>query len=396
MMSHDVAVVGGGPSGLQTARLLAAGGLRVVLFEAKPAVGADVVCTGIVGRELFSEFDLSDGSVLRDLRTMTIVGPAGRPLPYEHPSPFAWVVDRSRFDRDLGQKAARAGAEIRSGTRIVAAGITDQGVWLRGQGPEGEAETASAAVLVLATGIQGHLQKDLGLGAPKAFLSGIQWETEALPGLVPSMYVGTDVAPGAFGWAIPTADGRMKVGLITERDPRPPFRKLLRLVCPDGPEPDEREFRLKPIAQGLPERSAAPRVLAVGEAAGQVKTTTGGGIAYGLLGARVASDVILKSFRSGGRGRGGFAEYDRLWRAVLKREILIGSYMRRAFASLDDTRIEKLMDVARRDGVIPLIRAKGHFDWHSGLIIDLLRKAPVFRIFREVGRPPASLKKFWS
>ena len=54
------------------------------------------------------------------------------------------------------------------------------------------------------------------------------------------------------------------------------------------------------------------------------------------------------------------------------------------------------MDLARRDGVIPLIRAKGHFDWQSGLILDLLRKAPVFRIFREVGRPPASLKKFWS
>lgn len=396
MKSYDAAVVGGGPSGLQTARLLAAGGLSVILFEAKPAVGADVVCTGIVGREIFGEFDLADDSVLRDLRAMTILGPAGRPLLYEHPSPFAWVVDRSRFDRGLGQRAARAGAEIRTGTRVVSAGVTDEGVWLRGQGPAGEVETFSAAVLVLATGIQVRLQKDLGLGVPKSYLSGIQWETEARPGLEPSLYVGTDVAPGAFGWAIPTADGRMKVGLITDSDPRPPFRRLIRVALPDGPEPDEREFRLKPIAQGLPDRSAALRVLAVGEAAGQVKTTTGGGIVYGLLGARVASDVILKSFRTGTRGAGGFTEYDRLWRAVLKREILIGSYMRRAFAALDDARIEKLMDVARRDGVIPLIRAKGHFDWHSGLIIDLLRKAPVFRIFREVGCPPVSLKKFWS
>ena len=54
------------------------------------------------------------------------------------------------------------------------------------------------------------------------------------------------------------------------------------------------------------------------------------------------------------------------------------------------------MDVARQDGVIPLIRARGHFDWQSGLLVELLRKAPIFRIFREIGRPPALFKKFWS
>jgi flavin-dependent dehydrogenase len=137
-------------------------------------------------------------------------------------------------------------------------------------------------------------------------------------------------------------------------------------------------------------------VLVVGEAAGQVKTTTGGGIAFGLIGARVASDVILKAFRSGTQGSTAYAEYDRLWRAVLKREIEVGAYARRAMAVLDDAHIEKLMDVARRDGVIPLIRAKGDFDWHSGLIGDLLRKAPIFRIFREVGLPPGPLKGLWS
>ncbi|MDD8026460.1 MAG: NAD(P)/FAD-dependent oxidoreductase [Acidobacteriota bacterium] len=395
-MNCDVAVVGGGPSGLQTARLLASGGLRVVLLEAKPAVGADVICTGIVGREIFSEFDLPDGSVLRDLRSMTIIGPAGRPLAYEHPSPFARVVDRARFDRDLGETAAAAGADLRTGTRVVSAEVTNDGVRLRTQGPDGEPGSISGSVLVLATGIQNHLQKELGLSAPESYLSGIQWETTAGPEMAPSLYVGKEVAPGAFGWAIPTEEGRMKVGLITDRDPREPFRRLLRIFRPGGVPPQEGDIRIKPISQGLAPRTSAPRVLVVGEAAGQVKTTTGGGIAFGLLGARVASDVILKAFRTGGPTAAAFAEYDRLWRAVLEREILVGSYVRRAFAVLDDERIEKLLDVARSDGVIPLIRAKGHFDWHSGLIVDLLRKAPVFRIFREVGLPPASLKKFWS
>jgi digeranylgeranylglycerophospholipid reductase len=395
-MTCDAAVVGGGPSGLQTARLLASGGLRVILLEAKPAIGADVICTGIVGRDIFREFDLSEGSVLRDLRSLTVVGPAGRPLAYEHPSPFARVVDRARFDRDLGRAAAAAGADLRVGTKVLSAAVAPDGVRLRYRGPGGEPGSLTCSVLILATGIQNHLQKELGLPAPEAFLSGIQWETAADPATAPSLYIGKEVAPGAFGWAIPTEEGRMKIGLITDRDPREPFRRLLRILRPGSAPSEESDIKLKPIAQGLASRTAAPRVLVVGEAAGQVKNTTGGGIAFGLLGARVASDVILKAFRTGTSGTTAFAEYDRLWRAVLKREILVGAYVRRAFATLDDERIEKLMDVARRDGVIPLIRAKGHFDWHSGLIVDLLRKAPVFRIFREVGLPPASMKKFWS
>ncbi len=395
-LTCDVAVVGGGPSGLQTARQLAAGGLRVVLLEAKPEIGADIVCSGIIGRDVFGEFDLPESAVLRELRSMTLIGPAGRPLIYEHPSSFARIVDRGRFDRNLGRAASAAGAEIRTGVKVLQAAVSDDSVRLRTRGPDGEPCALQASVLILATGIQSRLQSELGLAAPAHHLSALQWETEAPVDMAPSMYIGREIAPGAFGWAIPTEPGRMKAGLITDQDPQEPFLRLLKHLRPDGPRPDKKDLRLKPIAQGLAPRSAGPRVLVVGEAAGQVKTTTGGGIAFGLIGARVASDVILKAFRSGTQGSTAYAEYDRLWRAVLKREIEVGAYARRALAVLDDAHIEKLMDVARRDGVIPLIRAKGDFDWQSGLILDLLRKAPIFRIFREVGLPPGPLKGIWS
>jgi len=395
-MICDVAVVGGGPSGLQAARLLAAGGLSVTLLEAKPGIGTDVVCAGIIGRDAFGEFGLPESAVLRDLRTMTLLGPAGRPLAYEHPSAFARVVDRGRVDHELGLAAAAAGAEIRTGPRVLGAAVRDDGVQLRIKARDGLADVLRSKVLILATGIQSRLQTELGLAAPGQYLSALQWETAAPADMEPAMFIGREVAPGAFGWAIPTAPGRMKAGLITDSDPHGPFLRLLRILRPDEAPPDKKHLRFKPIAHGLASRTAGPRVLVVGEAAGQVKTTTGGGIVFGLMGARVASDVVLKAFRSGTEGETSFAEYDRLWRAVLKREIEVGAYARRALAVLDDVHIEKLMDVARRDGIIPLIRAKGQFDWQSGLILDLLRKAPVFRIFREVGLPPAPLKGIWS
>jgi geranylgeranyl reductase family protein len=397
MKKYDVAVVGGGPSGLQTARLLAAAGFCVGLFEEKEEIGSHVICTGIVGREIFREFEIPDDSVIGELRSMNIVGPTGRTLFYEHPSAYASVVDRGRFDRGLARSAVLAGVDVRTGIQVQSAVISSKDVKLRIREKGHVAGMISAAVLVLATGIKNNLQKSLGLGAPKCFLAGVQSEIEIAGESGPSVFVGRGVAPGAFGWAVPTESGWMKVGLITDRDPQQNFLRFLAVVRPESPDAiTAMDIKIKPIAQGLVPHTSAERVVVVGEAAGQVKTTTGGGIYYGLLGARVAADVITKSFRSGSFAASALVEYERLWRAVLKREILIGYYVRKAFSVLDDARIEKLMDVARQDGIMPLIRAKGHFDWQSGLIVDLLRKAPVFRLFREIGRPPVRLKKYWS
>ena len=397
MPEYDVAVVGGGPSGLQTARLLAERGLHVVLFEKKDEIGADVVCTGIVGREIFHEFGLPEDSLLGDLRTMTVVGPSGGSLHYEHPSTFAAIVDRGHFDGSLASIARQAGAEIRTGRRVVSVSLSSKGIRLRTRSDRGESGSCSASILVLATGIHHDLQTGLGLGSPRAFLRGVQSEAETTLDAEPAIYLGTGIAPGAFGWAVPTTPGRMKIGLITDKDPARCFARLLDVLRLDGRRGEaEAAVRIKPIAQGLVARTSGERVLVVGEAAGQVKTTTGGGIYYGLLGARVASDIVMKAVQARDFRASFLSEYDRLWRAVLKREILIGHYVRKAFAALDDRQIEKLMDVARQDGVIPLVRARGHFDWQSGLLVELLRQAPIFRLFREIGRPPAFLKKFWS
>jgi digeranylgeranylglycerophospholipid reductase len=396
MSDFDVIIVGGGPSGLQTARLLAEQGLRAGVFEKKEEIGDDVVCTGIVGRDLFRKFGIPEDSLLGDLRSIAVVGPSGRSILYDHPSAFAGIVDRGRFDRSLAETARRAGAEIRTGTRVVSVVVSSKGVRLRTRSEAGESGICTATLLILATGIRHEFQSGLGLGSPRAFLRGVQSEAEVSAGAIPSIYLGTGIAPGAFGWAVPTTPGRMKIGLITEGDPRRSFRGLLdALKLVNGRGAAEKTMRIKPIAQGLVARTSGERVLMVGEAAGQVKTTTGGGIYFGLLGARVASDIVLKAFQVGDFRASFLSEYDRLWRAVLKREILVGHYVRKAFAALDDRQIERLMDVARQDGVIPIVRAKGQFDWQSGLIVDLLRKTPVFRMFGEIGRSPAFLKKFW-
>jgi digeranylgeranylglycerophospholipid reductase len=381
----DVIVVGAGPSGLRTAARLAASGLDVRVLDRKPGVGAGVLCTGIVGREVFDDFGLDRGSILAELRRVRLVSPRATELVYEHPRPFACVVDRERFDGALARSVAEAGGAISCGTRVEDIAVRPDGVEIAARDAGGRLRRESAAVTVLATGVDFALPKKAGLSVPRDFLSGAQVEC-ACPGAdMTTLFFGRDVAPGAFAWSVPSGEGRARIGLLTQKDAKTRLRRLLEERFPGARVTAELAgIRTKPIAQGLLARTCGGRVLAVGEAAGQTKTTTGGGISYGLACADVAAAVIRESFDRSSFGAADLAGYESRWKSLLQKEILVGQRTRRLCARLSDGRIESLFQLARTDGIVPIIRSTADFDWHSGLIFALLRRLSFMRVFRDI------------
>jgi len=385
MKKADVIVVGAGPSGLRTAARLAAAGLDVWVLEKKPRVGAGVVCTGIVGKEVFDDFGLDRGSIVEELRRVRLVSPRATELVYEHPRPFACVVDRERFDGALAAAAAQAGAAVSCDVRVEDIAVGPDSVTVTVRDADGAVRRESAAVAVLATGVDFGLQKKTGLSSPRDFLKGAQVEC-AFPGAdMTTLFFGRDVAPGAFAWSVPAGGGRARIGLLTQKDPKACLRKLLERSF-DGASvvTEQSGIRTRPVAQGLLARTYGDRVLAVGEAAGQTKTTTGGGISYGLACADLAADVVRECFGRSSFGPADLAAYERRWKALLQKEILVGQYTRRMCARLSDGRIESLFQLARTDGIVPIIRDKADFDWHSGLIFALLQRLSFMKVFREV------------
>ena len=61
----------------------------------------------------------------------------------------------------------------------------------------------------------------------------------------------------------------------------------------------------------------------------------------------------------------------------IQKEILVGYYARKMCGMLSDMQIESMFQLAKSDGVLPLIKERGNFDWHSDLILALAKKAPV-------------------
>ena len=385
MKSSDVLIVGGGPSGLRLAARLAGAGLHVRLLEKKESIGSRVVCTGIIGKEVFDSFGLVRDSTLGELQAVRLVSPFGTSVVYRHPEPFAYVVDRERFDRNLAAGARERGADIELSVKAEDVIVSTDGVKIRAKEADGSRRSYSARMAVLASGIDYGLQAKLGLGRPREFLNGAQVEIETPDPAAAAIFVGRDVAPGAFAWMVPSGPARFRVGLLTRREPQAYLARLVGTIFPErfgNSAPPG--IRNKAIAQGLLSRTYGERVIAIGEAAGHVKTTTGGGVAYGLMGADIAADVIGGCFAGNSFMAKDLAGYEKAWRAAMKREIVLGRMARGVCARLTDAQMERIFYLAQTDGIIPIIREKGDFDWHGDLILALVKRLSFMKVFRGI------------
>ena len=90
---------------------------------------------------------------------------------------------------------------------------------------------------------------------------------------------------------------------------------------------------------GPPAATAVAGLLAVGDAAGQVKPTSGGGIYPGLVAAKIAGGVAAAAAMEGDGSALRLMEYDRLWRAALGRELEIGMRVNRMLGKMSDAGI---------------------------------------------------------
>ncbi|MGH9315353.1 MAG: NAD(P)/FAD-dependent oxidoreductase, partial [Vicinamibacterales bacterium] len=138
--------------------------------------------------------------------------------------------------------------------------------------------------------------------------------------------------------------------------------------------------RLKILPLGPVARTFAPRVLAVGDAAGLVKPTTGGGIYYGLLSGRLAAEVLDDGLRRDALGADALAGYEARWKARLGPEIRAGFAFRAVAGRLNDRAIDAILELARVDGLVPLLKQTANFNWHRDTALALLRHGPFRKI----------------
>lgn len=363
-----------------TARSLADCGHDVLLLEEHASIGAPVHCTGLMGVDAFSEFDLPRDVILGEAVSARFWGAAGRSVAATSDKLRPVIIDRGSFDQQLADRAEAAGAEIRRGWRAETVSVGDGAVTI---GVGTDRPLIRARACVLACGASYRFHRALGLGLPDLFLQSAQLETPfpARPEI--EVRFGREVAPSGFAWLVPVARATVphaRIGLMSATKVRHRFAALLTELCATaGIDPTNIAApRLKMLPLGPVSRTFADRVVAVGDAAGLVKPTTGGGIHYSLLSGTLAAETLHDGLNRDRLSAGNLANYERRWRRRLGQEIRVGLAFRRLAARLSDDSIDEIIELARVNGVIPLLQETASFNWHRKAAVALLGH-PSFR-----------------
>jgi flavin-dependent dehydrogenase len=285
------------------------------------------------------------------------------------------VVDKAEFNRELADRARASGAELCFGRFVDSLERQKDGVLLQFRSRSCPVGRVRARVAVIASGVNGYLNRALGLVQPREFLRAIQADIPLGKDGISNpteVYVGRSVAPGAFGWKIPLGHGRVRVGLMSVEEPRPYFRALLQRVAP-GLDGAQAPVRRKAIGQMPVGKCVAERVVVIGEAAAHVKTSTGGGIYFGLLSAEMASEVVLRAFHKGDFSVHPLGEFERFWRAAFTLELRTGYLARKLAARLSDSLVERAFERAKTIDLLCRLNGKLNFDWHHKTILASVR-----------------------
>ncbi|MEM0372798.1 MAG: NAD(P)/FAD-dependent oxidoreductase [archaeon] len=168
-----------------------------------------------------------------------------------------------------------------------------------------------------------------------------------------------DFAPGFFGWMIPTSARTARIGLAcADRNSGELFKVfskkfLIKKIT-------KKQAALIPKYDG--KRTVFGNIALVGDAAGQVKASTGGGIVFGCL----CAEELAKALKAG-----DLNNYEKGWRQKYEQDLRTHLLVRRL---LDSVNYDKLFRAAKEKNIGELIEKHGDMEHLSGLKRALLRK----------------------
>ncbi len=365
----DVLIVGAGPAGNQAADMLSRLGHSVLVLDCRQRIG-DKLCTGIVSRECAEQYGVPEHLIHRPAKGSWVVPPGGNRLFFQRPETQAYVIDRVGFVEELANRAKRRGAEYLLERRVVDLSFTPDGVAAIARNGD-RLETYEARAAIVATGFASSAGRRLGLESPRKAAFAAQVALAGVDVDELCVYAGRWVPAGFFGWLVPTTPGNALAGVLGRGRPAKPLAALLRGISGDGIRIDSVGRRR---AWGVPLRpsttSVSDRCLLVGDAAGQVKPTTGGGIFYALRCGDIAAEVMSECLGSGDLSKEALLPYEHRWKSEFGRELRLGYLARLVYERLGARELDMILGIASTSGILD---DDVSFDHHSELVVRAVK-----------------------
>lgn len=370
---YDVVVVGAGPAGLLTAREAAGMGCSVLVLEEHDEIGKPEKCAGlfsISGLQMLN-IPLSQSYIQNVVRGAVFFSPSGRTFVLDAKRPVAVVSSRELFDKFLAQKAALNGAEIICGETAIKIIPSDEMSFV-----ETSNTFISAKMVVDAEGRSGSLAKHVWKGwRPKGWIPIIQAivENHRMDKNFVYLYF-KEYLKDFFAYLVPIDDERGKLGVAAKKDTK---SLLFRFLQEEFKHARILSTTSASIYTGPPlELPQKGRVLAVGDVAGHVKATTGGGVIYGGLCA-VETGRYVANFLLNGTG---VHEYRKKMSRICGQ--LKSIYrLRRLISRIPSKFYDSVFKAASDIGLNVWLSSKGDMDRHGDTVKAMLNSEMAPKLF---------------
>jgi len=383
MKEYDVAIVGGGPIGGHVAGKMAREGYNVAIFEEHEKIGEPLKCAGLITPRPLQLTNIPEKLVVQNkIKGANIHSPSGHVLTIGGNKVHAFVIDRPKFDKEIIDKSIEDGAEVFLENKIISIKKQNNHVELKTK----QNNDIKCNLLIGADGPFSKTRESFKLPKPKEILNGVGAEitgTSLDPNFL-EIFLGKNIAPGFFAWIIPTNEQgtKARMGLCVNQDaPHPPNYYFSNFLKNKNIQPYLKNMDIirktgGAVPLGVLRRTTESNVMIVGDAAAQVKPTSGGGIYTGLLCADHCSSVALEALQKNDFTNNILKKYNKLCNNEIGKELKLGMKFRKIYKKLTDEQLDKYIIKFQDKKITETISLYGDIDYPSKLAKPLLKNLP--------------------
>ena len=279
-------------------------------------------------------FDVPGDAVNNNCKTLRVISPKGKGYEFDFE---AFILDRTVLEQRAAKEVEELGGTVQLQTVVDL--FTQNGEAYIGPKLSGGVK---AKVIVAADGFPSKVAKAAGL-LTDAYMTpnnvAINYEylmTElSVDQSVTEMYMGTQFAPGGYGWIIPKGGHSANVGIgirtsYSKRNDGRGYLQYFLTECELTKSKLEGGKSGPMIADVLPvdgplAKTYSSNVMAVGDAAAMVMPTNGGGIATAMITGKIAGQIAADHIQNGTP----LSEYQEKWMRVMGKEMRVSTRLRR-------------------------------------------------------------------
>jgi len=281
---YDVIVIGAGPAGAVTSKMVSSAGFRVLLLEKNETCRSP--CAGYIGNTINLE-PVDDAIIQSGITKMRVYFPD---MTFHDFQLNGFVVDRNLFDMELVRRSQASGTQVRWNSPVSE--IISGEVKYRDLRASGKIIVGADGVFSKTASFMG-MEKQRFASCAQYHLKGIQLISQTC-----EIFFNAEYAPGGYVWIYPTGKNSAKVGVgLTCPNPRMYLDKFIEYCDVSGRlSGTKTDFITGALPTGgLREKLVSGNILLAGDSAGMADPITGAGIHNAMLAGEVAGKTIIQA-----------------------------------------------------------------------------------------------------